>query len=244
MRKIQVLDFKFKSGLIITVEANKLIPLLRKEFPAKAFLAKKDVELLPKIYDIGHKKVLDFMKDELDITLPTSAEQDLQAIEPDEIPDTSKYEEDNHGSEEEMESNITGQKHISKMTKTELELELGKLGIPYVYGSTKDAARALVAIKEGRLKPPSMGRIKQLQNIHQHADTTKTAEKVHFQPENVQNLNEENYSQSFSKQGINATHIQVQRRISTTSKYLQPQSNPEILQNPSAFLEEDRSFRK
>ncbi|XP_072160972.1 uncharacterized protein [Bemisia tabaci] len=157
--KEQKLTFQFGQKSI-TVTAKELLPHIKKELPSLALQGKKKINVLTSLKQIKTEKTLKFLQEELGIQLP-STEKLQEITSMGEVGDKLEDGSSNNSSESEegeadenATANIHRFKHPSKLTKEELIAELKKFGVPYVFASTKDAARTLARIQEGTLEVP------------------------------------------------------------------------------------------
>nr|XP_018914589.1 PREDICTED: uncharacterized protein LOC109042360 [Bemisia tabaci] len=158
-----IIVFQFSKSADIEVEKDKFLPLIKREFPALALSGKKNINKLSCLKKLGMEKYIAFLE-ELGYRVPKSPDDLLMQINSTEQLESTVFLED-EGPYDGLESTDIPQnvcsgkqaelkKHLSKLTKEELEKELAKHGVPYVYARTKDAADALAKIRDGTLVLP------------------------------------------------------------------------------------------
>ncbi|CAH0387327.1 unnamed protein product [Bemisia tabaci] len=150
-----ILVFQFSKSADIEVEKDKFLPLIKREFPALPLSGKKNINVLSCLKKLGMEKYTAFLE-ELGYRVPKSPDDLLLQINSTEQLESTAFLEDEvpyDGLEStDIPQNVCSgkqaelTKHLCKLTKEELERELAKHGVPYVYARTKDAADALAKI--------------------------------------------------------------------------------------------------
>ncbi|CAH0384797.1 unnamed protein product [Bemisia tabaci] len=111
-------------------------------------------DMIPKIHEVSTTKIMDFVQEKLGLDVPSGEKVSIEIIEANSPRLEDFWEDELNEINAEIVPAASKEKHISKLTKSELEGEFKKLGLPYVYSSTKDAARALIGIKERKIPIP------------------------------------------------------------------------------------------
>ena len=169
--------FSFSNGSRVEIDATHFFPLLKQEFPAFAFLAKDMHDMIPKIHEVSTTKIIDFVQEQLGLEVPSGEKVSIEIIEANSPRLEDFWEDEFNEINAEIVPAVSKEKHISKLTKSELEVEFKKLGLPYVYSSTKDAARALIGIKEGKIPIPSEGSLVQRRESRYEIRNDRNSEK-------------------------------------------------------------------